>query len=164
MSYFVIIRGAAGVGKTTLARLLAKRINAEVFHFDDIMNELGMDYVPGDKWIPLEKFLKADKVMLPKFREILGCGKSIVIDGNFYHREQIEDLIEGLHFKNIVFTLKAEIKECLKRDKERKGPIGGQAICAVYKLVSGFDYGTIISTDGKTPAEVVEEMLSHLSK
>ena len=39
MCYFIIIRGAAGVGKSITSELAAKEIKAEMIHFDKIMNK-----------------------------------------------------------------------------------------------------------------------------
>ena len=161
MSYFIIIRGPAGIGKTTISRILAEKINAEVVHFDKIMDKLGLDYILGEKWIPLDKFLKADKIMVPELKEKLKV-KNLVIDGNFYHKKQIEDLIKNLKLQHFVFTLKADLKECIKRDKSREGNLGEKAIKDVFKLVNEFDYGIIINTSNKTPEQVVKEILSYV--
>lgn len=88
MSRYIIIRGPAGIGESTISRLLARRIDATVINFDKIMKGLGFDYIPREKWIPLHKFLKADRLMVPKFKKELESGKNIVFDGNFYHKEQ----------------------------------------------------------------------------
>jgi len=164
MGYFIIIRGSASVGKSTISKLLAEKINAEIIHFDKVMKSLGMDYIPGDKWIPLDKFLKADKTKIPEFKEKLEKGISLIIDGNFYHKEQIEDLVNSLDSQNFIFTLKADLKECVKRDKTRKSELGEQATTDVFNLVSAFDYGINIDTNEKTPAEIVDEIISRLFK
>jgi len=164
MSYFVIIRGPAGVGKSTISRLLAKKIKAEIIHFDEVMNTLGLDYIPGDKWIPLNKFLKADKIKIPEFINKLKKGTNLIIDGNFYHKEHIEDIINNLDFPNKVFTLKADMQECIKRDQTRKGELGEQATKDVFKLVSAFDYGIDIDTNKKTPEEIADEINSILEE
>ena len=164
MGYFIIIRGPAGVGKSTISRLLAKRINAEVVHFEKIMKSLGLDYIPGDKWIPLNKYLKAHKMKIPELKEKLHKGTNLIIDHNFYHKKQIEDLIENLDSNYFVFTLKADIDECIKRDKSRKGELGERATKDVFKLASAFEYGINVDTNRKTPSEVVEEILHHLPK
>ena len=164
MTYFTIIRGSAGIGKSTISKLLAKIINAEVVHFDEIMKELEMDYISGEKWIPLDKFLKADKLKIPELKEKLEDGINIIIDGNFYHEEQIEDLIKNLNYENYIFTLKADLDECIKRDESRTNNLGEQATTAVFKLVSAFDYGTNIDTNGKLPFEIVDDILSYLPK
>ena len=106
MGYFIIIRGPAGVGKSTISRLLAKRINAEVVHFEKIMKSMGLDYIPGDKWIPLNKYLKAHKMKIPELKGKLKKGTNLIIDHNFYHKKQIEDLIENLDSEYFAFTIK----------------------------------------------------------
>ena len=164
MGYYIIIRGSAGVGKTTIGKLLAKKIKAEIIRFDKIMKSLGMDYIPGDKWIPLERFLKAHEIKIPELKEKLQNGINLIIDHNFYHKEQIEDLIKSLDSEHFVFTLKADLNECIKRDKTRKGELGEQATKDVFRLVSAFNYGIDIDTNGKTPAEIVDEILHHLPK
>lgn len=164
MGYYIIIRGSAGVGKTTISNLLAKKIKAEIISFDKIMKSLGADYVPGDKWIPLEAFLKAHEIELPNLKEKLQNGINLIIDHNFYHKEQIEDLIKSLGFQHFVFTLKADLNECIRRDKTRKGELGKEATKSVFKLVSAFNYGIDIDTNEKTPAEIVDEILHHLPK
>ncbi|MBN2459475.1 AAA family ATPase [Candidatus Woesearchaeota archaeon] len=163
MNYFLIIRGPAGVGKSTISKDVARKISAEVIHFDKIMNELSLDHIQGEKWIPLHKFLKADKMMIQKFKEILK-NKNLILDGNFYHQEQIEDLVKSLDFPHFVFTLKADLQECIKRDKTRSRKLGEQATKDVFNLVSAFNYGIIINTSNKMPAGVVNEILSHLPK
>ncbi len=164
MSYFIIIRGPAAVGKTKIAKQLAERIGAGVVHYDLEMDKLGLDFVEGDKWIPLRNFQKTDNLLIPKFIEKLQKGKILILEGNFYHKQQIEYLIEKLEFKNFVFTLKADLQECLKRDKTRKPVLGDDAVKAVYKLVAAFDYGKVIDTNAKTEKEIVDELISSISK
>lgn len=162
MGKLIILRGPAGIGKTTISKELAKEINAEIFHFDKILDELKLGYVYREKWIPLENFLKANKIMLPRFKSMLQ-NNNLIIEGNFYHKEQIKDLINNLHFPHFIFTLKADLEECIKRDKTREG-IGEQRVKAVFKLVSAFDYGITINTNNKSSKEVIKEIISNLSK
>jgi hypothetical protein len=88
--------------------------------------------------------------------------RNVVIDGNFYHMEQINDLLNKLDFPHEAFTLKADLSECIKRDGMRETPLGKKGIDDVFRLVSAFDYGNVIHTDGKTPGEVVEEIAAIL--
>jgi|SRR3989344_4435832 len=157
--YFVIIRGPAGVGKSTISRLLAKKIKADVVHFDEVMEKLKLDYMEGEKWIPLFKFLKADKIVIPRFKKILK-NKNLIIDGNFYHEKQIKDLIKNLKSKHYIFTLKADLDECIKRDEKRKNKLGKKAVKDVYKLVSKFDNGIIIDVNNKNSKDIVKEILN----
>ena len=163
MSYYVIIRGPAGVGKSTVSKLLAEKINADVVNFDSIMDKLRLDYVPGDKWIPLHKFLKADEIMLPEFEEKLIRGNNLILDGNFYHKEQIDDITSRLNFKHMVFTLKADLRSCIERDRSREGMLGEQATEDVFRLVYAFDYGIDIDTENKDVIQVVDEIMRNIS-
>jgi len=164
MSFYVIIRGPSGVGKTTISKNLAKKLQVEVIHYDKIMKNLGFEYILGDKWIPLYKFIEADKIMIPNFQHKIGKGTNLILDGNFYHKEQIDDLIKNLDFPHVIFTLKSRLDECIKRDKTRTGEIGEQRTADVFKLVSAFDCGIIIETNNKTPADIVKEIISYLPK
>ena len=96
MSYFIVIRGPAGVGKSIISKELSKKIKSRVYPYDRVMRGFGFNYIPGDKWIPLNKFLKADKLMIPKFKQKLKEGTNLILDGNFYHKEQIDNVISNM--------------------------------------------------------------------
>ncbi len=163
MGYYVIIRGPAGSGKSTVSALLSARIGAREMNFDKLLVDLGLDYdVSGKGGIPLDRFLRIDEAMLPEFRRELAGGGNLVLDGNFYYREQILDLLGKLDFPHHIFTLKASLQECIKRDGGRKSPLGPDGTRAVFNLVSAFDCGTTVDTEGKSPDEVVEEIVSKL--
>ena len=150
MVFYVIIRGPAAVGKTTIGKGLAEQLNGKHISVDKVLKENGLDYIPGEKWVPEHKCLKFNAIVLPRVKERLKEGKIVVFDGNFYHKSQIENLIDNLDFQHFVFTLKAELNDCISRDKKREGELGEQAVKDVFKLVSAFDYGTIIDTKGKS--------------
>ena len=108
-----------------------------------------------------ENFIKSQKNTLPKIKEILKT-KPVIIDGNFYHKEQIEHLIKNIETKHFIFTLKASLQTCLERDSQRERVYGQEAAQAVYNLVSKFDYGILIDTENKSADEVVNDILSKL--
>ncbi|MDO8459549.1 MAG: AAA family ATPase [Nanoarchaeota archaeon] len=166
MSYFIIIRGPLGIGKSSVAKELSEILNAEYISMDSIIEELGLDKVPEtEECIPAKSFIKADEYILPKIKKKLAEGKIVVFDGNFYHKEQIEHLLNDLsNYKHYIFTLKAPLKVCIERDKQRAKPYGKWAAMAVHNLVSRFDYGTIINTENKNLHQVVKEILSYLPK
>jgi len=162
MAYFIIIRGTSSVGKSTISKELAKKIKARVYHYDRIMKGFGFNYIPGEKWIPLEKFLKADGIMIPKFRDRLKKGENLILDGNFYHKKQIDNLIKELDFKHFVFTLHASLDECVKRNFERGGKMAKEVIKEVFDVMPEYDYGINIETDDKSSKDVVEEIKSKI--
>jgi len=162
MKYFIIIRGPAGVGKSTIAQELAKKLNAYYISFDQILLDNKLDIVEGD-CIQVDKFIKANDIILPKVMQILE-NQIIIFDGCFYHLQQIHDLQSRIPAKSIVINLKASLAKCLARDASRSGnnAMGGQRIKDVYKLVSKFDCGIDIMTDGRSVEEIVKEIVLYL--
>lgn len=158
MKYIIIIRGPAGIGKTTIGNKLAEKLRGECISIDKIMKENNLRHVPGDKCISEEKCIKANKIIIPKIKEKLN-NKIVIIENNFYHKKQIEDLLKNIPAKSFIFTLKASSKTCIKRDRKREKPLGDKSIIDVFNLVSAFDYGKIINTENKTENKVVEEIL-----
>jgi predicted kinase len=164
MAYFIIIRGPLGCGKSTIAKRLAKILKAEYVSIDKVLEEHRLDKVsPDAECIPAENFIKANEIILPKARENLSAGKIVVFDACFYHKEPIEHLIKKLKYANFVFTLKAPVEVCIERDKKRQKTHGKEAAMAVHKLVSRFDYGTVIDIT-KTEDEAVKDIISCLPK
>jgi len=165
MGYYIIIRGPLGIGKSTVARKLAQEVNGKHISIDAILTELGLDKVDeAAGCIPVESFIKANELALPEARQHLSKGKVVVFDGNFYHKEQIEHLINGLNTEHYVFTLTADVDVCIKRDRERESGCGEVAARAVHKLVSRFDYGTVIDTSNETASQTVSNLISFLPK
>lgn len=161
-NYYIIIRGPLGVGKTTIARALARVLKAEHIAFDKVLKENGLDR--EDNNFTSEDFIKANEIVLPSVKRELERGKIVIFDGCFYFKEQIEHLEKNLPFKCKVFNLKAFLQTCIERDSKRKRVYGKEAAKEVYELVSKFDYGVNIDTEGKTEKEVVEEILGCLKQ
>jgi tRNA uridine 5-carbamoylmethylation protein Kti12 len=164
MGYIIILRGPAGVGKTTIAKKLSKILNAEDISIDRIMKENEWNYIPGEKCIPEEKYLIANELIKKKIKGFIKNNKNIIIENNFYHKSQIVDLLNDINIKTYIFTLKANHETCIKRNKTRKRPMLDKEVIAVHNLVSRFDYGNILDTDNKTEEEVVNEILSIINK
>jgi len=152
----IIIRGSAGIGKTTIAKKLAKALNAEYFSFDAIMKENKIDTIIGDG-IPAENFVKANEILFP----LIMSKDKVVLDGCFYRKKQIDHLLNKFKDNVYIFTLDADINECLKRNKTRNNPMTENSIRQVHQLVSNLQLGIKIKTDGKTVQEIVSEILNH---
>ena len=161
MVYYVIIRGPLGIGKSTVARKLADKLNAQYISIDKVLENHNLDKVEG-RAIPLRNFLKANELIFPVAKETIREHRPVVFDGNFYYKKQLSDLE---YLMNMVlgvpqhaFTLKASLDTCIKRDSQRKKPLGPDATKAVYNLVTKFNYGKTINTEGKTADEVAEKI------
>lgn len=144
MSYFVIIRGPLGVGKTTVSKKLSSLLDAEYFAVDKIIedNNLGKDKEDG--FISQKSFIKANEIVAEQAIKFLRKGKSVIFDGNFYWKSQINDLVSKIDFPHFVFTLKAPLFLCIERDSKRSKPYGKDAAEVVYNKVADFDFGVII--------------------
>jgi len=162
MSYYVIIRGPLGVGKSTIARKLAEILKAGYVSIDDLLCEYGLDRVSEEECIPADNFIRATEIILPSVVKKLGEGEIVILDGCFYHEEQIDHLVRNLPEPHYAFNLRATLRTCIERDSGRKKAYGVYAAAAVYNLVSKFDYGINIDTNDKTEEQVVGEILAHL--
>lgn len=160
MSYYIIVRGPLGIGKSTIARALAKKLKADYYSIDKILEDNGLDK-KDDNFVP-EDFIKADEIVIPQVLKSLEKGKIVIFDGCFYFREQISHLEKSIPFKGYTFNLKAPVEICIERDKGRKRVYGEGAARAVHDLVSKFDYGINIDTQGKSEKQVLKEILGHL--
>lgn len=159
---FLIIRGPLGSGKTTIAKELAKRLNAKVFHMDGVLEKHGLDKTPPSApCIPAENFIKANEIVLPAAKKALEQGKVVIFDACFYHKEVVEHLIKNLPFPHHIFTLKVPVEICIARDAARAKVYGEGAAIAVHNLVSRFDYGVNVDVSG-TMEEAVEQIMAYL--
>ncbi len=162
MSYCIIIRGPAGVGKTTIAKKLTKLLSGYCISFDEILREHNLDYVPNDLCVPAYKMLVANKIIIPVAQEKLKAGQIVIFDGNFYHKVQIDDLIAQLKFPYVIFTLKATLEECFVRNKKRLNQLDEREVKNVFELVLQFDYGYVIDTTWQTAHEITNKIMTIL--
>ncbi len=161
MSVYLIIRGPLGCGKTTIAKRLSESLGAECFAVDRVLEQHGLDRDWEDGYISQKSFIKANKIIVDKAKDVLDSGKPVIFDGNFYWKSQIEDLIARLDCSHYVFTLKAPLDVCIERDKNRQKTHGKDAAIAVFKKSTEFDYGIVIDID-KPVEECIKEILEHI--
>ena len=161
MSYFIIIRGPLGCGKSTIAERLAKALKAECISIDSLIDEYGLAKDKEAGYISQKSFITVNEIVAKKAKKKLQEGIPIIFDGNFYWKSQIDDLIRRLAFPHYVFTLKAPLIVCIDRDRQRSKTYGEDAAKVVYKKVTEFDYGIIIDIS-KSIEEAIKEILSHV--
>ncbi|MGP8159402.1 MAG: AAA family ATPase [Thermoplasmata archaeon] len=162
MVFYVLIRGPLGVGKSTVAKRLAGKVEAEYISIDRILDERGLEtWYRG--YVSQRSFLRANAYAVRRARPFLQNGRPVIFDGNFYYKSQIEDLIGQLDCRHYVFTLKAPLSLCIKRDGRRVPPYGREAARAVYAISTGFECG--IGIDATRSVErVVDDIVTRLSK
>ena len=160
-AFFVVIRGPLGVGKSTIAVKLAEKLKGRYVSIDTTLEQMGLDKAEGGS-IPARNFIMAQEEVMPLIRDSLERGEPVIIDGCFYHAEQIEHLASNLDYKNYVFTLKAPLHECIERDKKRGHSHGMTSATAVYRLVSRLEIGTVI--EDKSIDRTMEEIEKEIFK
>lgn len=142
MSYYIIIRGPLGIGKTTVSKHLSKKLNAKHIEMDTVLKEHHLDTIPPNApCIPVNQFIKANQIVLSEAIELLEKTTVVIFDACFYHKEVIDNLVQHLPYKHYIFTLKAPLHVCIQRDCGREHPCGKDAATAVHALVSKFDCG-----------------------
>jgi predicted kinase len=162
MSYYIIIRGPLGSGKSTISEKLAHILDAKHVHIDEVLEKHGLDkMMPDAPCIPAENFIKANEILLPEVKQLLTNGKIIIFDACFYHKEVIEHLVQNLPYEHYIFTLKVPLELCIQRDSARKKTYGEGAAWAVHSLVSRFDYGTNIDVTGSLE-DAIKDIISYL--
>lgn len=163
MTYYLIIRGPLGIGKTTIAALLAEKLSAKHISIDRIVDDPRLITPEREQgYISQNSFLQANRIIIPRAIKHLDKGIPVVFDGNFYWKSQIDDLISRLDYPHHVFTLKAPLSVCIKRDGNREKTHGKDAAEAVYKKSTSFSYGNVIDTENKTPEQVIDEIKRYI--
>ena len=161
MIYYIIIRGPAASGKSTIAKRLAKELSAHYIDFDSVLANHNLDLIEGDG-ISTENFIKGNNLILDEIKERLRKGQTVIIDACFYRKRHIEHLIKNLDYRYFIFSLKISLKECIRRNEFRKEKMTKKDIRDVFNLVSRLEIGTPITTEGRTVDEVIKEIKKHI--
>lgn len=79
--YYIIIRWPLWVGKTTISKALAKKLNAKYFSIDDVLSENGLDLIDKDiGCISIKNFIKANDLVIQQIDLYLKNNIPVVID------------------------------------------------------------------------------------
>lgn len=159
MSYYLIIRGPLGCGKSTISERFSKELGAKHFAVDRVLDDHHLTDDKEDGYISQASFKKANEIIAPEAEQLLKSGAPVIFDGNFYWQSQIEDLINRLDYPHEVFTLTAPVEVCIQRDADREKTHGIDAAGAVYDKSTSFAYGIPIDATGS-----IEETMGQIKK
>src|SRR3989339_904027 len=148
MKKIIIIRGPLGVGKTTVAKILSRNLNADYLSLDQILKENNLESVDG---IPLKNFLTANEIIC---NLVNNSEKSFIIDGCFYYQEQIDDLVNKFTNDIEIITLLSDVEKCIERDSTRY----------VHMITTKIKVGHEINNTDLTAEETVGMMIHFLSE
>lgn len=165
MTNLIIIRGALGIGKSTISKMLVERLNGKYYSIDEILEENNLDNIDEVKGkITDEDFIKGNTILIHKIKKEVNNNQTIIVDGNFYSKKALIHLISKFKTNNCkVFTLISKVETCILRDSKREKPHGKDAAIAVHKLVSEFNYGQVIENEGDKPDHIVDEILTEIN-
>ncbi|MCI4325004.1 MAG: ATP-binding protein [Thermoplasmata archaeon] len=152
-----MIRGPLGIGKTTVAQRLAASLRGAWISVDAILEEHDLEQWE-DGYISEQSFLRSNAFVVGRAAGWLAKGPPVVVDGNFYWKSQVEDLVRRLPVPTFVFTLQAPLAVCLERDAHRERPFGEQSTRDVYRKVTSFECG--IPVDATRPLRTIVADLS----
>jgi AAA domain-containing protein len=159
-SFFVVVRGPLGIGKTTVAQTLAKALRGRWISVDEILEEFQLEEWK-DGYISEASFLRTNEFVERQALPWLEAGTPVVVDGNFYWPSQVDDLTGRLPYPSRVFTLKGPVELCIARDAGRKLSYGEEGARAVFAKSTSFRRG--ISLDASRPLrEIVAQIRSRL--
>lgn len=166
--FVLILRGPLGVGKSTIAAVLAERWSGVPVSVDAILTEPEFDahaLHPDAPGIPLAWFLRANALIAERIAAPLAHGRPAIVDGNFYFREAIDDLITRLApMPVLVATLTASLSTCIARDQQRTPSYGVDAATVVYQRTQVVSVGHRIDTEGKSIATTIEAITAFVER
>ena len=151
-AFLVIVRGPLGAGKSALSRRLAEELGGVVVSIDRILVEHDLERW-GSVYITLDSFLAANRYAADAAREVLANGRPAIVDGNFYWREAIDDLLARVPAPSATLTLELPLEECIARDALRVPSPGEEGARLVYAKSTSFPYG--IPLDAAPPLDDV---------
>ena len=142
----IVIRGALGVGKSTIANKVAEKYSVPYLSLDKIIDDNGLSTEDG---IPLENFIKSNDIVVSQSE---GCGLA-VLDGCFYYSKQIEDLKQKFAGDVIFITLYSSLEKCIERDSKRDKVYGKESAEFVFNMSDGIREGYYIDNENLTEEE-----------
>jgi predicted kinase len=170
MAFYLVIRGPLGVGKSTVSRRLGEILGTVPISIDRILEDHSLEEWVADR-ISLRSFLRANEYAAEAAISSLRQGRPAIIEGCFYWRKQIDDLVHRLSWPHHVFTLDAPFSECIARDATRPapdpevGPRGGdqqgpEGAKAVFEMVARVPAGIMIDASGSVDDTVAKILRS----
>lgn len=114
-----VVCGVPGVGKTTVAELVAQRLDAELLRTDVVRKEL----MPDPEYTDEETRRVYDE-LLGRARRTLAAGRNVVLDGTFHdadYRKRARDITNRLDAEFTLLRIECESEVVRDRIEARSG-------------------------------------------
>ncbi|MBR9705875.1 ATP-binding protein [Candidatus Pacearchaeota archaeon] len=165
---YLIIRGALGIGKSTVSKKLANVLDARHISYDELIDvhPYLLDH-KEDGYISQKSFFIANNMALDRARKDLEKRRLVIFDGNFYWKSTLDDFVLKMHdlgYSGQIFTLTAPLDVCMGRDAAREKPYGPEAAKAVYKKANSFESGVEVDTTNINEDDVVNYIIKNLKR
>jgi|SRR3989338_5582708 len=154
--YYIIVRGPAASGKSTVSKNLAEHLNAHYIELDKVREKHKLRSRIRDR-------LKANQIIIPQIKRLVEEGKIVVIDDVFYQKRPLNHLIESLPYDHIVFTLKAPLEFVLERNMSREKNIPRKMVKDAWRMAMSFDHGIVIDNTMKF-SRTLEKIISYIPR
>lgn len=134
MANVIVVRGKAGVGKTTLAKALGKRLNTMVVHKDDIYDSVAVFLTDRNARNQI-----CFDVLHQLLQSALSCEADIIIDFGHNHLDDVEQLKSWVEAQNgvlkpILCVCEDETVWAARLDARKANPSPNQILMDVQAL------------------------------
>jgi adenylate kinase len=160
MKYVILIVGTPCVGKTTVARQLAERLNALYVNLTDYANNNGL--ILGEDTKRCTFIIDEEKMRQALTDTINQSKESVVVDGHFAAS------VVPSYLSTCVFVLRrnpVELKEYMQKEGFSENKMGENLIaeildvCFVEALIAQVGKVCEVDVTGKTVEQTVDEIL-----
>jgi len=163
MKRIIIIRGPAGIGKSTVGKLLKKKLgDSLLFNIDNICSNM----VGGHPKKTKVRYASYELCYLAAKKTPT---KNLIFERLFYDQKDIDYIVKlfsKLKYKVKIITLKASLPKLIKQDSKREGVLGSEDIKRLHSYFVKSDVkttGKIIEVRNKSAKRIADEISDYLN-